>query len=244
MQPHLRLAAAIAAVTLLGACAEAPTSSEAPSLKRESKAAERAALLASVPVAGALSDGGSFVGTFTATRFDIDPATRQLSMSGVLNGSATDAAGGVTAIAGKAFSAPVALTSEGPGNSAALRPASNCDRTGTPAPVVQQASFTLASAAASCDVLFLDLGPIFLDVLGLTVDLSQVVLDINAVSGAGNLLGNLLCGLLGLLDGIALLAAITQFLDLINNILAGLSGVLTSLPAGDALDIISGSRSA
>ena len=52
-----------------------------------------------------------------------------------------------------------------------------------------------------CDILFLDLGPIFLDVLGLEIDLSQIVLDINAVPGAGNLLGNLLCAVVGLLDG-------------------------------------------
>jgi len=52
----------------------------------------------------------------------------------------------------------------------------------------------------ACDILFLDLGPIFLDVLGLTVDLSPVQLDVNAVPGAGNLLGNLLCAITGLLD--------------------------------------------
>jgi hypothetical protein len=54
---------------------------------------------------------------------------------------------------------------------------------------------------ASCQILFLDLGPIFLDVLGLQVDLSQITLDITAVPGAGNLLGNLLCAVAGLLDG-------------------------------------------
>jgi hypothetical protein len=41
---------------------------------------------------------------------------------------------------------------------------------------------------AVCDILFLDLGPISLDLLGLTVDLSQIILDINAVPGPGNLL--------------------------------------------------------
>ena len=45
----------------------------------------------------------------------------------------------------------------------------------------------------------------------------------NAESGAGNLLGNLLCAVVGLLDGFALLSAITQLLDTINNILAGLN---------------------
>jgi len=52
----------------------------------------------------------------------------------------------------------------------------------------------------ACDILSLDLGPIFLDLLGLTVDLSPITLDVNAVPGAGNLLGNLLCAITGLLD--------------------------------------------
>ena len=56
-------------------------------------------------------------------------------------------------------------------------------------------------SAARCDVLFLDLGPINLDLLGLVVDLSAVQLDVYAVPGAGNLLGNLLCSVAGLLDG-------------------------------------------
>lgn len=52
----------------------------------------------------------------------------------------------------------------------------------------------------ACDILFLDLGPIFLDLLGLQIDLSEIILDINGQPGPGNLLGNLLCGLLGILD--------------------------------------------
>jgi hypothetical protein len=51
-----------------------------------------------------------------------------------------------------------------------------------------------------CDILFLDIGPIFLDLLGLQVDLSQITLDIDAVAGPGNLVGNLLCAVAGLLD--------------------------------------------
>ena len=54
--------------------------------------------------------------------------------------------------------------------------------------------------AATCPILHLDLGPLALDLLGLQVNLSQVVLDIVAESGAGNLLGNLLCSVTGLLD--------------------------------------------
>jgi hypothetical protein len=76
--------------------------------------------------------------------------------------------------------------------------------------------------APACDILFLNLGPLHLDLLGLTVDLSEVTLDINAVPGAGNLLGNLLCALTGLLDGfdVSLIEAILQALfNAINQLL-------------------------
>jgi hypothetical protein len=46
----------------------------------------------------------------------------------------------------------------------------------------------------------LDIGPISLDLLGLKIDLSRIILDITAERGAGNLLGNLLCAVAGLLD--------------------------------------------
>ena len=58
-----------------------------------------------------------------------------------------------------------------------------------------------AQAAGTCNILNLVLGPLHLNVLGLVVDLNQVVLNITAVQGPGNLLGNLLCAVAGLLDG-------------------------------------------
>ena len=76
------------------------------------------------------------------------------------------------------------------------------------------------SQGAACDILFLELGPISLDLLGLTVDLSQTTLDINAVPGAGNLLGNLLCAVAGLLDNPAgTTNALARLLNQILNIL-------------------------
>ncbi|WP_331234966.1 hypothetical protein [Natronorarus salvus] len=51
-----------------------------------------------------------------------------------------------------------------------------------------------------CPILTLDVGPIFLDLLGLQVDLSRIELDITAVAGEGNLLGNLLCAVANLLN--------------------------------------------
>ena len=80
------------------------------------------------------------------------------------------------------------------------------DAVGTVTQITDQAFTTTVGLAnggtqARCDILFLDLGPIHLDLLGLNVDLSQVTLDVFAVPGAGNLLGNLLCAVAGLLDG-------------------------------------------
>jgi hypothetical protein len=80
-----------------------------------------------------------------------------------------------------------------------------------------------AAQRADCDVLHLVLGPLDLNVLGLQVDLNKVVLDIVAQSGAGNLLGNLLCAVTGLLDGGGLLSNLLgQITDLLNQILGRL----------------------
>jgi hypothetical protein len=58
----------------------------------------------------------------------------------------------------------------------------------------------LGATQATCDILHLELGPLNVDLLGLKIDLNQIVLDITAQAGAGNLLGNLLCAVAGLLD--------------------------------------------
>ena len=72
--------------------------------------------------------------------------------------------------------------------------------------VFNQLTSSSAIAGASCDILNLSLGPIDLNLLGLQVELDDcdggpVTLDITAEPGPGNLLGNLLCSLAGLLDG-------------------------------------------
>jgi hypothetical protein len=74
-------------------------------------------------------------------------------------------------------------------------------------------------ADGTCEILNLVLGPLHLDLLGLVVDLNQVVLNITAESGPGNLLGNLLCAVAGLLDGPSPLGAIAGLLDRILSIL-------------------------
>lgn len=87
---------------------------------------------------------------------------------------------------------------------------------GTPVANARQAR--AATQQASCDILHLVLAPLDLDLLGLQVHLDRVVLNIVAVSGAGNLLGNLLCAVTGLLDG-GLTGQLGQLTQLLNQIL-------------------------
>ena len=81
----------------------------------------------------------------------------------------------------------------------------------------------ISTQQAVCDVLNLDLGPLHLDLLGLVIDLNDLHLDITAVEGAGNLLGNLLCAILGLFDGPQTAGLATQLAALLNSVL-GLLG--------------------
>jgi hypothetical protein len=76
------------------------------------------------------------------------------------------------------------------------------------------------SAVVACPVLHLVLGPLNLNLLGLTVSLNQVVLDITAVPGAGNLLGNLLCSVANLLNTQSILGQeLTGLLNIVQQLL-------------------------
>jgi hypothetical protein len=78
-------------------------------------------------------------------------------------------------------------------------------------------------AAPSCAILSLVLGPLHLDLLGLVIDLNRVVLNIVGQTGAGNLLGNLLCALVGILDGGVILS---RFLSVVTELLAAINAIL------------------
>ena len=74
--------------------------------------------------------------------------------------------------------------------------------------------------AGTCPILTLTLGPLHLDLLGLVVDIpNPITVNIVAQSGPGNLLGNLLCSVTGLLNGGGALQTIANDL---NQILAAL----------------------
>jgi hypothetical protein len=126
--------------------------------------------LKNVPITGKAHNGKAFNGHFTVTRF--------VTKNGktVAEGTLTGKLGSKT-IKSQLVDLPAAL----PSSSTA-------------------SSIMKASSAATCPGPHLDLGPLNLTLLGLTVHLNEVILDINAVSGPGNLLGNLLCSVSNLLN--------------------------------------------
>jgi hypothetical protein len=86
-------------------------------------------------------------------------------------------------------------------------------------------SITQVQARRTCAILHLELGPLNLTLLGLNVVLDNcangpITVDITAVTGRGNLLGNLLCELLG--GGLINLGATLQ--QILNQIIALLTG--------------------
>jgi hypothetical protein len=99
------------------------------------------------------------------------------------------------------------------------------DAAGTVKSGTQQIAMPVNTAASSgsCQILDLVLGPLDLDLLGLQVHLDEVHLNITAQSGPGNLLGNLLCAVAGLLDANTGLSTIlNQIAALLNQVLGAL----------------------
>jgi hypothetical protein len=90
---------------------------------------------------------------------------------------------------------------------------------------------TLTNTTPNSDtpILNLHVGAIHLNVLGLTVDTSEICLDITAQSGSGNLLGNLLADIAHLLDQGSTFDQIMGSLsaDQLNLLNTGMTGLLT-----------------
>jgi len=96
------------------------------------------------------------------------------------------------------------------------------DAAGTSTQGTQQLAIPvdLPASTGSCRILDLVLGPLDLDLLGLQVHLNTVHLNITAQSGPGELVGNLLCAIAGLLDGgLPLNTLLGQIAALLNQLL-------------------------
>jgi hypothetical protein len=148
-------------------------------------------------VKGKTSDGGKLGGTFTPLKFKNRSGVP--SAKGVLDGVITHADGSKSKFTAIRWLEVTKINGK-------------------------SLSGATASGAqlAACDILNLVLGPLDLNVLGLEIHLNRVVLDIIAVPGPGNLLGNLLCAVAGLLDGGPLAGLLGQLIGLLNQILDAL----------------------
>ena len=183
---------------------------------------------------------GTFAGEITdaaVAAVDGPDGKKQLQLTGRLSGTGT--------VDGQArpLSQPVAVTGflvpEGTPLPTAL-PAEAAAGAVVPivAPLAPAAQATPPSGA-SCQVLLLQIpGGLSLDLLGLQVLLAALRLDILAVRGAGNLLGNLLCAVVNLLNGINL-AGLLGGLGNVAQLLGSLSGALDDLLAA-LNDLLSG----
>ena len=154
-----------------------------------------------VPVTGTVQQPGSgsgrnsFVGSFTITRFE--ERNNQVVAVGTLVGKAGNTPIGITTIAM-------------PLDTGASRGLSRAAAGGAS-----------IAAIGECDILHLVLGPLHIDLLGLEIDLNQVVLDIVAQAGGG-LLGDLLCAIANLLNPLGPLADLVGFLNDLLGLLSGL----------------------
>jgi hypothetical protein len=91
---------------------------------------------------------------------------------------------------------------------------------GTPAQAAQVPPLPVPTPGA-CTILNLVLGPINLNLLGLRIATNEIRVLIEAVPGAGNLLGNLLCAVVNLLNPQALAnTPLGQLVQILNALLA------------------------
>jgi hypothetical protein len=202
---RLRIAAVAAATSLAFAGIAVPAVAATKASNGSGASAYNFRALYSVPITGATKSGKQFKGTFGIQRF-------------ITAGNKAYAVGTLTGKLGNKH-----VTKTGVRLPASLTGASS------------GSSSSSARAAASCPILNLVLGPIHLNLLGLVVDLggnggtTPITLNITAVSGAGNLLGNLLCGVSNLLNSGGTLSALQGDVSALTAALNGLLGVLSGV---------------
>lgn len=162
--------------------------------------------LYSLPITGATKSGKQFKGTFGIQRF-ITAGGKAYAV-GTLTGKL-----GNQHVMKTGVRLPASLTGASSGSS----------------------SSSARTAQASCPILNLVLGPIHLNLLGLVVDLggnggtTPITLNITAIPGAGNLLGNLLCGVSNLLNSGGTLSALQSDISGLTAALNGILGVLSGV---------------
>ena len=168
------------------------------------------AALVSLTAALLLSIG--LVGTATAQPVAVDPTAAPVA------GALSDGTGAVTGT----FDVQNVVLQNGTLQAVGTFTGTVTDAAGNTTQGTQQTAIPvdLAQTTGSCQILDLVLGPLDLDLLGLQVHLNTVHLNITAQSGPGELVGNLLCAIAGLLDGgLPLNTLLGQIAALLNQLL-------------------------
>ena len=197
MRTPLGLVAAALALAMMfvaGSVGSASASGSDEGVSAATNVAKNAAGKMKSTITGKTADGGKLGGTFTPLKFKAKQGTTQVK--GIVNGVITHADGSKSEFTAIRSLEVRKINGQKLSNLAVT-----------------------AQGAAACDILNLVLGPLDLNVLGLEVHLNQVVLDIIATPGPGQLLGNLLCAVAGLLDGGPLAGLLGQLVGLLNQIL-------------------------
>ena len=156
----------------------------------------------------ALTGTKGFEGTYTINRF----ASRggKLVSIGTVRGTLRKN-GKTRSVTRRNVTMPASLTGAGPSTGASAT--------------------QLPPIPGACQVLNLVIGPIDLNLLGLRIRTNQINVRIDAVPGAGNLLGNLLCAITNLLNPGGGLGQLT---GAIQQLAAVLNAILALIPANPA----------
>ena len=180
----------------------------------------KAAGSVTLPITGAVTGGGTFNGTVTINRFAIQ--NNALVAIGFVRGTITNAAGIVMNTGLRNVTFPVSLASLPATTAAAtvegtkLMPALHSGGPG--------GLWMKVQATTSCGVLHLELGAVATNLLGATVNLSPVTLDLSGDSAGP--LGGLVCQAIGLLNNVV------NVVGLLNSILGSLTGLLGGVTGG------------
>src|SRR3954447_9313006 len=209
-RPYAALSAALVSLAVvLSVSGSAGAVSRTAAPPRAAAVAPRAALIPNAgeltttsAIHGVTSDGRTVAGNFKPLTTAVTSGGR-LVVRGTLNMLIK---GDVPVRTSKVVNLP--FQSVGSSAAAATTAATTTSGAVTTAALTSSAVAPAALPAGACQILNLVLGPLHLDLLGLVIDLNQVILNITAVPGAGNLLGNLLCAVTGLLDNAGGLAAL------------------------------------
>jgi len=205
----LRMLAVLALIMVPFLSFSALASSHTPVANAASKGLQKQVSGKFTASTGSLKGPGTFTGTLHVQHFKMQGhhLMAQVTVSGTLKD-----ASGQTKDASQTLIVPVQSLRSGGGHSLQVLSVGNNSHP--------------MQTAGSCNILTLNLGAIHLNLLGLVVNLAPVNLTITGQTGPGNLLGNLLCGVAGLLNGLNLNGLLATLLGditmILNQVLTGL----------------------